>query len=85
LRHSAVFSTESLVLAQALREQFVIPREASAAFVAAMEDVLEVYHRPHDPDRPLVCVDETSKRLIAETRVAIAAKPGRPKRYDYEV
>jgi len=59
LRHSAVFSTESLVLAQALREQFVIPPEASAAFVAAMEDVLEVYHRPHDPDRPVVCVDET--------------------------
>jgi site-specific recombinase XerD len=33
-----------------------------------MEDVLEVYHRPHDPDRPVVCVDETSKQLIAETR-----------------
>jgi len=30
-------------------------------FVAAMEDVIEVYHRPHDPDRPVVCVDETSK------------------------
>jgi hypothetical protein len=50
-----------------------------------MEDVLEVYHRPHDPDRPVVGVDETSKQLIAETRVAIAAKPGRPKRYDYGV
>jgi hypothetical protein len=49
-----------------------------------MEDVLEVYHRPRDPDRPVVCVDETSKQLIAETRVPIAAKPGQPKRYDYE-
>ena len=49
-----------------------------------MQDVLEVYHRPHDPDHPVVCVDETSKQLIAETRVPIAAKPGRPKRYDYE-
>jgi DDE superfamily endonuclease len=49
-----------------------------------MEDVLEVYHRPHDPDRPMVCVDETSKQLIAETRVPIPAKPGQPKRYDYE-
>jgi uncharacterized small protein (DUF1192 family) len=49
-----------------------------------MEDVLEVYHRPHDPDRPVVCVDETSKQLIAETRVPIPAKPGRHKRYDYE-
>jgi DDE superfamily endonuclease len=49
-----------------------------------MEDVLEVYHRPHDPDRPVVCLDETSKQLIAETRVPISAKPGHPKRYDYE-
>jgi hypothetical protein len=52
--------------------------------VAAMEDVLEVYHRPPDPDCPVVCLDETSKQLIAETRVPIAAKPGRPARYDYE-
>ena len=49
-----------------------------------MEDVLEVYQRPHDPEQPLVCVDETSKQLIAETRVPIAAKPGRTVRYDYE-
>jgi hypothetical protein len=49
-----------------------------------MEDVLEVYHRPHDPDRPLVCVDETSKQLIAETRTPIPAKPGQPERYDNE-
>ena len=49
-----------------------------------MEDVLEVYHRPHDPDCPVVCVDETSKQLITETRVPIPAKPGKPERYDYE-
>jgi hypothetical protein len=49
-----------------------------------MEDVLDVYQRPHDPERPLVCVDETSKQLIAETRVPIEAKPGRAIRYDYE-
>jgi hypothetical protein len=42
-----------------------------------MEDVLEVYHRPHDPDRPLVCLDETSKQLVAETRAPVAMKPGR--------
>ncbi len=35
----------------------MIPPAANAAFVAAMEDVIEVYHRPHDPDRPVVCVD----------------------------
>jgi hypothetical protein len=62
----------------------VIPPDANAAFVAAMEDVIEVYHRPHDPDRPVVCVDETSKQLIVETRTPIPAKPGQPKRVDYE-
>jgi len=49
-----------------------------------MEDVLEVYQRPHDPACPVVCVDETSKQLIAETRAPIPAKPGRPVRHDYE-
>jgi hypothetical protein len=49
-----------------------------------MEDVLEVYQRPHDPACPVVCLDETSKQLTAETRLPIAAKPGRPVRFDYE-
>ena len=49
-----------------------------------MEDILEVYQRPYDPQRPLVCLDETSKQLIAETRLPIAAKPGQPGRHDYE-
>jgi uncharacterized small protein (DUF1192 family) len=49
-----------------------------------MEGVLDVYHRPRDPDCPVVCLDETSKQLIAETRVPIPAKPGRPTRVDYE-
>src|SRR5665213_3404698 len=49
-----------------------------------MEDVLEVYHRPHDPACPVVCLDETSKQLLAETRVPIPMKPGRPARFDYE-
>ena len=62
----------------------MIPPDANAAFVAGMEDVLEVYQRPHDPARPVVCVDETSKQLIAETRVPIPAKPGHPARHDYE-
>ena len=44
-------------------------------FVATMEDVLEVYQRPHDPQRPLVCLDETSKQLIIETRAPIPANP----------
>ena len=45
---------------------------------------MEVYTRPHDPDRPLVCLDETSKPLIAETRTPIPMNPGRPARCDYE-
>ena len=49
-----------------------------------MEEVLEVYHRPHDPACPLVCLDETSKQLIKETRVPIPVRPGRLARTDYE-
>ena len=62
----------------------MIAPEANAGFVAAMEDVLEVYQKPRDPDRPLVCLDETSKQLIVETRAPIPAKPGQPARHDYE-
>ncbi len=60
------------------------PAQGQRAFVAAMEDVLAVCTRPRDPDRPLVCLDETSKQLIAETRLPIPMKPGRPARCDYE-
>jgi hypothetical protein len=49
-----------------------------------MEDVLSVYKRPRDPDRPLVCLDETSKQLIAETRSPVAMRPGKEARVDYE-
>ncbi len=49
-----------------------------------MENVLEVYQRPYDPKRPVVCMDETSKQLIRETRTPIAAGPGRVMCYDYE-
>jgi hypothetical protein len=61
-----------------------IAPEAFAAFVASMEDVLEVYQRRRDPERPVVCLDETSKQLIVETRAPILAKPGKPVRHDYE-
>jgi len=55
-----------------------------AEFVAAMEDVLEVYAEPYDPTRPKVNFDETTKQLITETRQPLPAQPGRPQRYDYE-
>ena len=62
----------------------MIPPKANAAFVAAMEDVLDVYTRPHAPARPLVCLDETSKQLVAETRTPEPMQPGQPARHDYE-
>ncbi len=49
-----------------------------------MEDVLEVYHRPYDPKRPLVCLDEASKQLVGEVVEPIPAGPGQPERFDYE-
>ena len=49
-----------------------------------MEDVLDVYHRPHDPARPVVCLDETSRQLLAETRPPLPPAPGRPAREDAE-
>jgi hypothetical protein len=67
-----------------LHKQWVIPPKANAEFVCAMEDVLEVYTRPYDPDRPVVCLDEASKQLVGETRTPIPAAPGQPRRVDYE-
>ncbi len=49
-----------------------------------MEDVLDVYKRPYDPKRPQICLDETSKQLVGETRLPIPAAPGREARYDHE-
>ena len=46
--------------------------------MAAMEDVLDLYAEPYDPDRPVVCFDETSTQLPAEVREALPAQPGRP-------
>jgi hypothetical protein len=49
-----------------------------------MEDVLEVYKRPYDSRRPVVCLDETSKQLIGEARAPVPAAPGQVAQYDYE-
>lgn len=62
----------------------MIPPEANAGFVCAMEDVLDVYSRPHDPLRPQVCLDECSKQPVAETRRPLPAGPGQVERHDYE-
>jgi len=57
---------------------------ANAAFVAAMEHLLDLYELPYDPLRPRVCFDETSKQLIEEIRRPLPAGPGQVLRYDYE-
>jgi hypothetical protein len=67
-----------------LKEQWVIPPEANAEFVWHMEDVLEVYTRPYDERYPQVCMDETSKQLVGETRIPVPMKPGQTEKVDYE-
>jgi len=61
-----------------------LPEGPSAEFVAAMEDVLEVYHRPYDAKRPVVCMDECSKQLIGEVREPLPPKPGHVAKQDSE-
>ncbi|MGB9880791.1 MAG: IS630 family transposase [Anaerolineae bacterium] len=67
-----------------LKQEWCIPPEANAEFIYHMEDVLDLYTRPADPMHPLVCLDETSKQLIGETRTPLPAQPGQPERFDYE-
>jgi hypothetical protein len=66
------------------QECWCIPPKEDASFVAAMEDVLEVYQRPPNPEIPLVCLDEFAKQLLSETRAPIPAAPGCLARHDYE-
>jgi hypothetical protein len=61
-----------------------IPPKQNAEFVCAMENVLDVYQRPYSIEEPVVCMDETNKQLVAETRVPIPTEPGQPHRFDYE-
>ena len=62
----------------------MIPPQGNADFAAAMERVLDVYRRPYDAAFPVVCMDETPRQLIGETRKPVPAAPGRPAREDYE-
>lgn len=61
-----------------------IPPEQDAAFVCQMEQVLEVYKRPHDPAHPVVCMDEQPKQLISERSPSTPVAAGQPARLDYE-
>jgi hypothetical protein len=67
-----------------LKEQWCIPPAKNAEFVCAMEDVLEVFQRPYDPNRPQVCFDECSKQQTKETCLPLPPKPGEVAKYDYE-
>ena len=62
----------------------MLPKEANADYVCAMEDVLEVYTRPYDPNRPVVCLDEASKQLVADVTPPLPMAPGQPARQDCE-
>ena len=63
------------------KKEWCIPK-VGAEFVANMEDVLDRYAEPYDPQRPVVCFDETSTQLLAETRPSLPAQPGLPLRQD---
>ena len=65
-------------------EYWVIPPQADAEFVANMEQVLDLYQKPYDPDCPVVCMDEQPVQLVKETRSPMAATKKRPRRVDYE-
>jgi hypothetical protein len=67
-----------------LSQEWCIPPGQSAAFVAQMEDVLDLYTRPLDPAHPLVCFDEMSKQLVGEVQIPLPMSPGQPARYDTE-
>ena len=62
--------------------RFCIPPHRNAAFVSQMEDILDVYCRPYDPQYPVVCVDESSKQLLADVRPALPPEPGIAQRVD---
>jgi len=65
-------------------EYWVIPPESDAEFVASMEEVLDIYAMPYDPDRPVLCMDEQPVQLFKETRTPIPATAKHGKRVDYE-
>lgn len=69
-----------------LKKMWCIPPREDARFVAAMEDVLEVYERPFDEHRPLVCLDQAAKQILGEVREPLPMKPASAsaERYDNE-
>jgi hypothetical protein len=65
-------------------EYWVIPPKSDAEFAASLEEVLELYARPHDGRYPVVCLDEQPIQLLKETRQPLAGTKTHPRRVDYE-
>ena len=67
-----------------MKKQWCIPKQQNGEFVARMEDILETYALPYDPEIPLICMDEQPVQLLGETREPIPMQPGQPRKEDYE-
>lgn len=67
-----------------IKQQWCLPTPADAEFVYHMEDVLDVYTRPYDATRPVVCMDEINTQLLGNLREPLPLQPGKPEREDYE-
>lgn len=67
-----------------MKKGWVIPPECNSDFAAQMEIVLDIYKRPYNENIPVICMDESPKQLISETKKQINAVPGKLLRYDYE-
>lgn len=76
-------SLKNLDLKPWQKKRFCIPEEDLPRFIAQMEEVLDVYSQPPDPDRPLICMDECCFELTSDTRSSIPEKPGQRRREDY--
>ncbi|MEZ6051519.1 MAG: hypothetical protein R3C02_09050 [Planctomycetaceae bacterium] len=63
-------------------ERFSIPEADWARFVARMEEVLDVYQQTYDEQHPLICMDESSRQIVADQIEPLPMRPGRPKRQD---
>lgn len=67
-----------------MKSEWCIAKGENAAFVAAMEDILDLYCRPYDPKCPVICMDEKPYQLLGEVRDPIAMEPGKPRKVDSE-
>jgi len=84
MSHKSVSRLLKTQLKPHLKTSWCIPPKQNSAFVAAMEDVLSVYARPYDKNRPVICMDEKAYQLLKDACQPIPMKQGKPKREDYE-